>query len=211
MSGDAPAEQGPPGAARTGGGEPAMPDLAGGDRFDLDPDDLPVVVGRAETDEVRDVEASQVTMTQLMGPNDANLMGSVFGGVVLAAVDKIAYVCATRHAGRPCVTASFDQVDFRSPIRVGEIVTLRASVNTVGKTSLEVGVRVGAETPEGGEERHTNSCYVTMVALDEEKRPTAVPRLRIRTLEQYRRHHDAEERRVARLELARRRRERWEE
>lgn len=188
-----------------------MPELVGdGGRFDLDPDDLPAVVGRSDREEARPVEASQVTMTQLMGPSDANLMGSVFGGVVLAAVDKIAYVCATRHAGRACVTASFDQVDFRSPIQVGEIVTLRASVNTAGRTSMEVGVRVGAESAEGGEERHTNSCYVTMVAVGEDRRPMPVPKLELRTLQQYRRYHDAEERRVARLELARRRQERWE-
>lgn len=172
---------------------------------------LPVVVGRSDHEDAHPVEHSRVTMTQLMGPSDANLMGSVFGGVVLAAVDKIAYVCATRHAGRPCVTASFDQVDFRSPVKVGEIVTLEASVNTVGRTSLEVGVRVSAEAAEGGPPRHTNSCYVTMVAVDEDGSPVPVPRLRIETPEQYRRHHDAEERRAARLELARRREERWEE
>lgn len=183
-------------------------DAAGGSG--PDPDDLPLVVGRSEVEAVRDVEASQVTMTQLMGPSDANLMGSVFGGIVLAAVDKIAYVCATRHAGHACVTASFDQVDFRSPVRVGEIVTLHASVNTVGRTSMEVGVRVTAESAEGGGERHTNSCYVTMVAVDDEGRPVPVPHLRLRDPEELRRHRDAEERRVARLELARRRRERRE-
>lgn len=183
------------------------------DRVPPDRSDLPTVVGEGDPEEVgvKEVEGSRVAMTRLMGPADANLMGSVFGGVVLAAVDQIAYVCATRHAGRPCVTASFDQVDFRSPIDVGEIVTLRASVNTVGRTSLEVGVRVTAESAEGGVERHTNSCYVTMVALDDGREPTPVPRLRLRTLEEYRRHHDAEERRRARLELARRRRERREE
>lgn len=179
--------------------EPDLPDA---------PPELPVVVGQGDPDRVKDVADSQVTMTQLMGPSDANLMGSVFGGIVLAAVDKIAYVCATRHAGRPCVTASFDQVDFRSPIQVGDIVTLQASVNTVGRTSLEVGVRVSAESAEGGERRHTNSCYVTMVALGEDRKPIPVPRLRVDSLDAWRRHHDAEERRVARLELARRRRER---
>ncbi len=167
---------------------------------------LPVVVGRGREDEARDVEHSRVTMTQLMGPPEANLFGSVFGGVILALVDKIAYVCATRHAGCPTVTASFDQVDFRSPIDIGEIVTLRASVNTVGRTSVEVGVRVMAESVQGGAPRHTNSCYVTMVAIDEERRPVPVPRLRLETAEEYRRHVEAEERREARLELARRRR-----
>lgn len=191
--------------------EPGGDELVGGSGSDVDPGDLPVVVGKGDPDEVRDVSASQVTMTQLMGPSDANLMGSVFGGIVLAAVDKIAYVCATRHAGQPCVTASFDQVDFRRPIRVGEVVTLRASVNTVGRTSVEVGVRVTAESAEGGDSRHTNSCYVTMVAVNEDREPVPVPRLRLETREQVRRHHDAEERRAARLELARRRERRWDD
>ncbi len=167
--------------------------------------DLPRVVGRAETDEERPVSRSRVSMTQLMAPQDVNLLGTVFGGVILAAVDKIAYVSASRHAGRACVTASFDQVDFRSPVSVGEIVTLKASVNTVGRTSLEVGVRVSAESVQGGERRHTNSCYVTMVAVDEDREPVPVPKLRLETEEELRRHRDAEERRKSRLELAERR------
>ncbi len=164
---------------------------------------LPLVVGRGVADQTRTVADAQVTMTQLMAPQDANLFGSVFGGVILAAVDKIAYVCATRHACHPTVTASFDQVDFRSAIAIGEIVTLRAAVNTVGRTSMEVGVRVTAESVHGGPPRHTNSCYVTMVAIDEERHPVPVPRLELRTPEEYRRHRDAEERRNSRLELAR--------
>jgi acyl-CoA hydrolase len=170
---------------------------------------LPVTVGKGR-DESHPVSQSQVTMTQLMAPQDTNLMGNVFGGVILAAVDRIAYVCATRHAGRPCVTASFDQVDFRSPIQIGEVVTVRASVNTVGRTSMEVGVRVTAEPVTGGESRHTNSCYVTMVALDPDGRPCAVPKLEVRTEDEFRRHRDAEERREGRLELAERRRARRE-
>jgi acyl-CoA hydrolase len=169
--------------------------------------ELPSVVGSGR-EEACSVGRSQVTMTQLMAPQDANLMGNVFGGVILAEVDRIAYVCATRHAGRPCVTASFDQVDFRSPIQIGEVVTLRASVNTVGHTSIEVGVRVSAESVHGGESRHTNSCYVTMVAIDESGKPVPVPRLEIRTEEEYRRHRDAEERRESRLRLASGRRSR---
>ena len=112
--------------------------------------ELPVVVGRG-VDEIRRVSDSQVTMTHLMSPLDTNLFGNVFGGVILAAVDRIAYVCASRHAGGPSVTASFDQVDFRSPIQIGEIVTLNASINTVGRTSVEVGVRVTAEDVQGGD------------------------------------------------------------
>lgn len=169
---------------------------------------LPLVVGHGDAGRVRRVADSQVTMTHLMAPQDANLLGNVFGGVILAAVDKIAYVCATRHAGRTCVTASFDQVDFRSPIGVGEVVTLRASVNTVGRTSLEVGVRVEADHVRGDRRRHTNSCYVTMVAIDDAHRPVPVPLLELVTQEEYRRHLDAEERRQARVELAARRRQR---
>lgn len=164
---------------------------------------LPLVVGRGLKEAVRTVADSQVTMTHLMAPQDANLFGSVFGGIILAAVDRIAYVCATRHACNPTLTASFDQVDFRSPIEIGEIVTLYASVNAVGRTSIEVGVRVTAESVHGGPPRHTNSCYVTMVAIDEERHPVLVPRLELRTPEEYRRYRDAEERRNARLELAR--------
>jgi len=169
--------------------------------------ELPLLVGSGR-DDAHPVAQSQVSMTQLMAPQDANLIGNVFGGVVLAAVDRIAYVCATRHAGRPCVTASFDQVDFRSPIQIGEVVTLSASVNTVGRTSMEVGVRVEAEPVTGGDSRHTNSCYVTMVALDPEGRPCPVPKLEVRTEDEYRRHRDAEERREARLRLAESRRSR---
>lgn len=172
-----------------------------------EPPELPLVVGRG-LDDVRPASASRVTMTQLMSPQDTNLFGNVFGGVVLAAVDRIAYVCASRHAGRPCVTASFDQVDFRSPIQIGEIVTLQASANTVGRTSIEVGVRVTAEDVHGGNVRHTNSCYVTMVAIDEAGHPVDVPRLALETEDDLRRYHDAEERREARLRLAASRRAR---
>ncbi len=172
---------------------------------------LPLVVGSGLEDQTRTVADSQVSMTQLMAPQDANLFGSVFGGVILAAVDKIAYVCATRHACHPTVTASFDQVDFLSAIAIGEFVTLRAVVNTVGRTSMEIGVRVTAESVHGGPPRHTNSCYVTMVAIDEDGRPVPVPRLELQTSEEFRRHRDAEERRSSRLELTRRRRERRRE
>ena len=99
--------------------------------------ELPVLIGNGR-DESHPVPQSQVTMTQLMAPQDTNLMGNVFGGVILAAVDRIAYVCATRHAGRPCVTASFDQVDFRSPIQIGEVVTVRQVMDD-GIRALVVG------------------------------------------------------------------------
>jgi len=169
---------------------------------------FPITVGNSPLEEARPVSRSQQTMTQLASPQDANLRGNVFGGMILAAVDKIAYVCATRHSDCPTVTASFDQVDFRSPIEIGEIVTLRASVNNVGRTSMEVGVRVTAESVFGGKPRHTNSCYVTMVALDEGGKPKAVPRLVLENEVEYKRYLDAAERRKARLLLADQRRQR---
>lgn len=172
---------------------------------------LPLRVGESAAGPARPVEDSRVTMAQLMAPQDANLLGNVFGGVILAAVDRIAYVCSTRHAGRACVTASFDQVDFWSPIQIGEVVTLKASVNTVGRTSMEIGVRVTAESVHGGNRRHTNTCYVTMVAIDESGRPMPVPALEVRTEGELHRHRDAEERRGARLALASRRRSRRKE
>ncbi len=173
---------------------------------DIEIPELPLVVGRGDEDQVRGVRESRVTITQLMTPQDTNLFGNVFGGVILAAVDRIAYVCATRHAGCPSVTVSMDQVDFRSPIDIGEIVTLVAEVSTVGRTSVEVCVQVWAESvTQSHERRLTNQCYVTMVAVDEDRHPVPVPRLRIETETEYLRHHDALLRRSARVERAARR------
>jgi acyl-CoA hydrolase len=169
---------------------------------------LPQTIGDTPLETAHPVRYSQVSVSQLMAPQDVNLMGNVFGGVVLALVDRVAYVCASRHAGRPCVTASFDSVDFRSPIRVGELVTLRASVNYVGRTSMEIGVRVEAEDLFTREIRHTNSCYVTMVALGPDGRPTPVPKLILETPDEVRRYHDAVDRRKVRLHLAEERRRR---
>ncbi len=107
-------------------------------------------------------------------PNMANNLGNVFGGVILSLVDRVAAVAAIRHAMGPCVTVSVDRVDFREPIHVGELVTARASVNFVGRTSLEVGVRVEAENIVTGVRRHTNSCYLTFVAIDADGRPRPV-------------------------------------
>ena len=187
-------------------GRPAFPEDPGAEPLEISrpsgtKPELPVIVGRGRS-EAHTVAHSQVTMTQLMSPQDTNLFGNVFGGVILAAVDRIAYVCAARHSGGPCVTASFDQVDFRSPIQIGEIVTLEASINAVGKTSAEVGVRVSAENVQGDGRRHTNSCYVTMVAIDDEGHPVPMPRLVLETEAELRRYQDAEERKKARLLLA---------
>ncbi|KPK05414.1 MAG: hypothetical protein AMS20_06630 [Gemmatimonas sp. SG8_28] len=146
----------------------------------------------------RPVSASQTTMTELMMPNMANTLGNVFGGVILSLIDRVAAVAAIRHAGGPCVTVSVDQVDFREPIHVGELVIARASVNFVGRTSLEIGVRIEAEHVPSGRRRHTNSCYVTFVAIDADERPRPVAPIVPETAEQKRRHADAQARRALR-------------
>lgn len=133
-------------------------------------------------------------------PQHANNLGHVFGGVVLGLVDKIAAVSAYRHARISCVTASIDRVDFREPVYVGDLVVLKASVNYVGRTSMEIGVRVETENLLTGRRRHTNSCYLTFVAVDREGNPVEVPDLKPETDEEKRRHQAASERRRRRLE-----------
>lgn len=123
------------------------------------------------------VSSSRLELAELMMPHHANLLGKVFGGVILGMIDKAAATCAIRHAGRTCVTASFDHVTFKEAIEIGELVRLLASVNFVGRTSMEVGVKVLAMNVATGEVRHTNSSYVTMVAIDERGRPVPVPQL----------------------------------
>lgn len=145
--------------------------------------------------------ASESVISELMMPNQVNNLGHVFGGVVLSMVDRVAAVAAMRHAGRVCVTASIDRVDFREPIFAGELVTCNARVNYVGRTSMEVGVQVFAENVLTGQRRHTNTCYLTFVAIDEHGRPVPVPRLLLETDEDRRRFHEGERRRAARLEL----------
>jgi uncharacterized protein (TIGR00369 family) len=139
-------------------------------------------------------------MSELMMPNMANNMGNVFGGVILSLVDRAAAVAATRHARRPCVTVSVDRVDFHEPIFLGELVTALASVNFTGRTSMEVGVRIEAENLLTGARRHTNSCYVTYVAVDERGRPTPVPPVAPETEDERRRYQAGAARRRRRLE-----------
>lgn len=146
----------------------------------------------------RPVAASQSTMTELMMPNMANSLGNVFGGVILSLVDRVAAVAAIRHARGPCVTVAVDRVDFREPIHVGELVVAQASVNYVGRTSLEVGVRVEAENIVSGVRRHTNSCYLTFVAVDGEGRPRPVAPVVPETDEQRQRYEAAARRRARR-------------
>ena len=148
----------------------------------------------------RAVHESQHESSAFMLPQDANNLGNVFGGVIMALVDKTAAVSAIRHARSTCVTASIDRVDFREPIHLGELVILKSSVNYVGRTSMEVGVRVEAEDLISGVRRHTNSCYLTFVAVDETGCPREVPLLVPETEVEKRRHGAAKERRRRRLE-----------
>lgn len=142
---------------------------------------------------------SITTMSRLMRPANANISGFVHGGDILKLVDIIAYVCSSRHSGKRCVTASIDKVNFLSPIKIGELVNLYASVNYVGKTSMEVGVRVEAENLRTGKKIHTNSCYVTMVAVNEKGKPTKAPKVIPQTAEEKSRYKEAEQRRKSRL------------
>lgn len=143
----------------------------------------------------------QLTMTVLMTPDTANFSGKVHGGTILKLLDQVAYACASRYAGRYVVTLSVDQVMFRQAIQVGELVTFLASVNHTGTSSMEVGIRVVAEDIRGQVVRHVNSCFFTMVAVDDDGRPTAVPPLVPATAEARRRHAAAEIRRAMRRDM----------
>jgi len=146
------------------------------------------------------VKESQHETSELMMPHHANNLGHVFGGVMLSMMDKTAAVTAFRHCRLNVVTASIDRVDFREPIHVGDLVVMKASVNYVGKTSMEVGVRVEAEELLTGRRRHTNSCYLTFVAVDRNGRPIDVPAVIAETPEEQRRYEAAAQRRKRRLE-----------
>ena len=142
---------------------------------------------------------SETIMSELMMPQHANIMGNVFGGVILSFVDRVAAVAAIRHASKQCVTVSVDKVDFKEPIHVGELITAYARVNFAGKSSMEVGVKIIAENVLTGEKRHTNSCYVTYVALDEKGHPTAIPPIAPENAEEKRRYDRAAQRRASRV------------
>jgi len=150
--------------------------------------------------ERRTVKESQHETSEIMMPHNANILGPVFGGAILAMMDKAAAVTAIRHARRSCVTVSIDRVDFREPIHVGELVVMRASVNFAGRSSMEIGVRVEAEDMITGFRRHTNSAYLTFVAVDRAGRPVEVPELVPETADERRRYAAAQARRRRRLE-----------
>jgi uncharacterized protein (TIGR00369 family) len=148
--------------------------------------------------EPRSVRFSQTTLTELMIPAYANFGGKIHGGILLSLIDKVAYACASRHAGTYCVTVSVDGVNFLEPVEVGDLVSLHASVNYVGKTSLVIGIRIIAENVRTGTQRHTNTSYVTMVAKGDDDKPTPVPELLLENEEDTRRFLEAIKRRELR-------------
>ena len=141
--------------------------------------------------DARPVSFSQTTLTELMIPSYANFGGKIHGGILLSLIDKVAYACASRHAATYCVTVSVDGVDFLKPVEVGDLVSLMASVNYVGRTSLVIGIRVIAENVRNGIQRHTNTSYVTMVAKGDDDRPAVVPPLLLENEEDTRRFLEA--------------------
>ncbi len=143
------------------------------------------------TDSAKPVYASQTTITELMIPSYANFGGKIHGGILLSLMDKVAYACASKHAGAYCVTVTVDRVEFLEPVEVGELVSLHASVNYVGKSSLIVGIRVEALDVRSGKVKHTNSSYFTMVAKGDDNKPTVVPKLILENKEDVKRFLEA--------------------
>lgn len=143
-------------------------------------------------------------MTVLMSPEMANFSGKVHGGSVLRLLDQVAYACASRYAGTYVVTLSVDQVMFREPINVGELVTFLASVNYTGTSSMEIGIKVVAEDIRKQTVRHANSCFFTMVAVDDDGKPTPVPAFEPQSPDERRRHAAAGIRRQLRREMEQR-------
>lgn len=129
------------------------------------------------TKDFKPVKFSETIITELMVPSYANFEGKIHGGVVLSLMDKVAYVCAAKHSNTYCVTASIDAVDFLAPIEVGELVSFHATVNYVGRSSVVIGIKVTAENVKKHTVKHTNTSYFTMVALDDDNKPTEVPGL----------------------------------
>lgn len=151
-----------------------------------------------------DLPIHQLSMTVLMTPDTANFSGNVHGGTILKLLDQVAFACASRYAGRYAVTLSVDQVMFRQPIHVGELVTFLSSVNHTGSSSMEIGIKVIAENIQNRVVRHVNSCFFTMVAVDDDKKPAQVTPLQPSTPDERRRHAAAELRKQMRREMEQR-------
>jgi len=146
------------------------------------------------TSNYKTVSFSETVITELMIPSYSNFGGKIHGGILLSLMDKVAYVCAAKHASNYCVTASIDTVDFLQPVEVGDLVSLMASVNYVGKTSLVVGIRVVSENIKTNQVYHTNTSYFTMVAKNESNHPVPVPGLILENRNQVRRFIEARRR-----------------
>ncbi|RYJ45796.1 acyl-CoA thioesterase [Flavobacterium beibuense] len=140
---------------------------------------------------VQKVSASKVTISELMLPSHSNFSGKIHGGYILMLMDQIAFACASKYSGCYCVTASVDTVDFLNPIEIGELVTMKASVNYVGNSSMVVGIRVTSQNIQTGKVKHCNSSYFTMVAKDENGNNVKVPTLILSNLEEVRRFYNS--------------------
>ncbi len=149
--------------------------------------------------EGKTIKDSSVIIAQVMLPQDANPAGNIHGGVIMKLIDTTAAVVASRHARGNTVTVSIDRLDFHHPVYIGDLLFLKAGINMVGRSSLEVGVRVEAENYVTGEVRHTASAYLTFVALDKNGRPTPVPPLILETEDERRRNREAHIRKESRL------------
>jgi len=149
--------------------------------------------------EAKSVDNSSVIMRHMVSQHDANLAGIMHGGVVMKHIDDAAGVVAIKHTGSNVVTASIDRLDFHNPVFIGNLLTVKACINMVGKTSMEIGVRVEAEDIISQTVRHTASAYLTFVALDENNRPAPVPPIKMTTDDEKRRNREAINRRQVRL------------
>jgi uncharacterized protein (TIGR00369 family) len=146
------------------------------------------------------ISASRITLSQLMHPEHANLLGNVHGGWIMKLVDEAGALTCMRHAQRKVVTVTIDSMDFRQPIRIGDLVILTAEVAYTGRTSMEATVEVHAENPVTGEQTHTNTAYLVYVALDDSGRPTPVPPLQAETEEDEQKMAQAQIRQQRRLQ-----------
>lgn len=147
--------------------------------------------------EFKTVKSSKISISELMLPSHSNFSGKIHGGYLLSLMDQIAFACGSKFSGSYCVTASVDTVDFLNPIEIGELVTLKASVNYVGNSSMVIGIRVTSENIQTGKVKHCNSSYFTMVAKDNEGKNVTVPRLSLTNSEEIRRFCEA----LRRIEL----------
>jgi len=152
-----------------------------------------------ETNAPKPIRASRVTLSQLMHPEHANLLGNVHGGWIMKLVDEAGALACMRHAQKKVVTVAIDSMTFRQPIRIGDLIILNAEVTYTGRTSMEAEVQVLAENPITGERTHTNNAYLVYVALDDEGKPTSVPPLKAETDDEKRKMEQAKERQERRL------------